>query len=567
MKDHRLIIVVLLSLAISIVSEAQRIVESPEKKALMAKLVILNDDQVPSLVQRQITSGERYSGAILDQDSVVSPIQTAHFLQTLMCSYVSPNSRFYRSPDILKRMTLAAEGLLSLQHEDGTIDLVTTNFHSTPDLGFTIFPVAVSYSIMLQHRKLPFGTLSEPMKKYMLKAGEALSVGGIHTPNHRWVVSAALAWLHSFFNEPKYKARIDEWLAEKVDIDPDGQYDERSTAIYTPVTNLALLDIARKVGYLHLYDVVRKNLDMTFYFVHANGEVVTESSKRRDKYVRSDMSKYFNAYNQVAVRDKDGRYSAMVRYILENVPTAHLLYMLPLFIENPAQLGDLPPPSAIPLRYHKHFTYSDMVRVREDNVDMSIITNNSTFFTFFKGEAALEGMRLASAFFGKGQFVSETLEKNGDTYILSSKVEGPYYQPFPKERIPADGHGWSLPRTERRRSEVQTLYTKVFITPQGSQAVVRVEVNGPENLPVALELAFRSGGILQNVREKSGLAKAWLAQNESNVVYQNGDDTITVGPAKVAHKWVELRGALPKLDADCVYFTGYAPCTFEFIVR
>ncbi|HEU5148612.1 MAG TPA: hypothetical protein VFT90_17920 [Chryseosolibacter sp.] len=562
---------ILLALFVAIVpfvsTGHERSQQVPSKKELMNKLLTLNDALVETQMQRQLTTGDRYAGAVLDADSVVSPIQTSHFIQTLMCSYVSPRSRYYRSPELLKRMTLAAHALVELQHEDGTIDLVTTNFHSTPDLGFTIFPLAVSYSIMRQNKELSFGDLTDPMKKYLLKAGDALSVGGIHTPNHRWVVSAALAWLHSFFEEPKYKARIDQWLAEKVDIDPDGQYHERSTAIYTPVTNLALLDIARKVGYTQLYDVVRKNLDMTLYFVHANGEIVTESSRRQDKYLRNDMSKYFNAYNQLALLDNDGRYAAMVEYIMTNVPTAHLLYMLPLFIENPAQLKDLPPAAKLPVRYHKHFKHSDMVRIREEEVDMSIITDNSTFFTFFKGTAALEGMRLSSAFFGKGQFISQKLEKDGDTYILTSTMEGPYYQPLPKEKLPTDGHGWSIPRTERKQSEVQTLFTKVSITPQGASAVIRVEVQGPENLPVALELGFRSGGTLQNVTPKNGLANAFLSRNGAKVVYRNGTDTITVGPGRVAHKWVQLRGALPKLDADCVFLTAYAPCTFEFTIQ
>lgn len=550
-----------------VLSGQERRADLPSKKDLMADLIRLNDVAVETQMKYQLRTGEQYSGAVLDQDSVVSPIRTAHFIQTLMCSYVSQGSRFYRSPEILEHMTLAAQALVDLQHEDGTIDLVTTNFHSTPDLGFTIFPLANSYSIMLQHRHLLFGQLEDALRKYLLKAGDALSVGGIHTPNHRWVVSAALAWLHSFFEEPRYKARIDEWLAEKVDIDPDGQYHERSTAIYTPVTNLALLEIARKVGYTHLHDIVSRNLDMTLYFVHSNGEIVTESSRRQDQYLRNDMSKYFNAYNQLALLHRDGRYAAMAEYILKTVPASHLLYMLPLFIENPAQLADLPPTKKLPSRYHKHFRFSDMVRVRDEDVDMSIITGNATFFTFFKGHAALEGVRLSSAFFGKGQFISEKLEKSGDTYILSSTLQGPYYQPLPKEKIPADGHGWSLPRTARRQSEVQTLNMKISITPRGAKAFVRVEVDGPENLPVALELGFRSGGILQNVTPKSGLAKAFLPMNGSDVIYRNGDDVITVGPSTVTHKWVALRGSLPKLDADCVFFTGYAPCRFEFTIR
>lgn len=548
---------------------AQEAGKALTKKELVQALIPLNDEVVSAEMSHQLTAhGARYEGALFDKDSVVSPIRTAHFIQTLMCAFVSRESKFYKSPEILQRMTLAAHALLGLQHEDGTIDLLTTNFHSTPDLGFTVLPLAVSYSIMLQNQELPYGDLAGPLKQYLLKAGDALSVGGIHTPNHRWVVSAALAWLYSFFEDPRYKNRIDQWLAEKVDIDPDGQYHERSTSVYTPVTNLCLIDIATKMKYDRLYDAVRKNLDMTLYFVHANGEIATESSRRQDKYVQSDMAKYYSFYNHLALIDKDKRYSGMVAYIRESVPVKHLHHMLPRFIENPALLKELPTPEPLPTQYHKHFKYSDMVRVREGNVDMSIITDNSTFFTLFKGDAALEGVRLSSAFFGKGQFVSQEMTKEGDTYVLSAKLEGPYYQPLPKDKIPKDTDAWSkVPRTERAQSEVQTLVTKVYITPTDAKAVIKISVDGPENLPVALELAFRSGGTLQNVSGKAGIDHAFLARDGERMTYRYGDDVITVGPGALAHKWTQLRGALPKLEADCVYFTGYAPCTFEFTIE
>lgn len=542
---------------------------APNRAGLLRDLIHLNDDGIPALMESQLTAkGKVYVGAAFDADSVVSPIRTAGMIQSFMCAYTSPDSKYYRSREVLDRMTLAARALVNLQHEDGTIDLLTTNFHSTPDLAFTVYPLALAYSIALKSKGANFGEVMPLLKKYLLKAGDALSVGGIHTPNHRWVVSGALAWINSFFPNPAYSHRVDQWLAEKVDIDADGQYHERSTSVYTPVTNRSLLFIAQKLNQDELYDAVRKNLDMTFYLVHSNGEIATESSRRQDKYVRSDMAGYYLAYNFMALHDKDGRYSGMVDYITRTVPTAHLLYMLPLFLEDPSLLGELPKPVPLPTTYHKDFSYSDMVRVREGNVDMSIISDNTTFFTFFKGQAALEGVRLSSAFFGKGQFQSQRTEKDGDTYVLSSVLEGPYYQPLPPEKIPQEGDAWNqVPRTERARSEVQVLRTKVSITPKGKTATITVHVDGPENLPVTLELAFRTGGTLKNVAPKRGVPQAYLAANGGYTVYERQGDEIRVGPGVLAHKWTELRGALPKLDADCVYFTAYAPCEFTFTIE
>jgi hypothetical protein len=539
------------------------------KGKLLTELITLNDKAIPHAMAQQWTmTGSKYYGAIFNSDSVVSPIGTAGLIQTLMCSYVSPGSKYYRSGELLDRMVMATRGLLNLQHEDGTIDLVSTNFHSTPDLGFAVYPVALAYSIMLHHNQLPYGDLGPLLREFMLNAGKALSTGGIHTPNHRWVVSGALAWLHSFFPDPAYKSRILQWLDEKIDIDPDGQYHERSTSVYTPVTNNSLIDIARKMGMDEIYGAIRKNLDMSFYYVRSNGEIATESSNRQDQFRKSNMAGYFHAYNFMALHDRNGRYAGMTEYISRTVSSQQLAYMLPYLLEDPSLLAELPAAEALPERYHKHFPYSDIVRIREGNTDMSVITNNNTFFTFFKGEAALEAVRLASAFFGKGQFLSSRMEKQGDTYVLSSELSGPYYQPLPKDKIPEEGESWGqVPRTAREQSEVQDLSVKVYITPEGKKATIRVSVDGPENLPVALELAFREGGTFEGVTPSQGAAQTYLSGDGKYFTYTFGTDTIRIGPGKREHNWTQLRGALPKLQSDGVYFTAYGPCDFTFTIE
>ena len=280
------------------------------------------------------------------------------------------------------------------------------------------------------------------------------------------------------------------------------------------------------------------------------------------------MAGYYLAYNYMALLDKDSRFAGMVRYIENTVPLADLLYMLPYFLEDASTMQKLPDPTPIPTSYHKDFKYSDMVRIRQDKTDMSIITNNTTFFTFFKGEAALEAVRLSSSFFGKGQFQSQKLEQDGKTYILSSTIEGPYYQPLPREKIPADGEAWGkVPRTERTQSEVQSLKAKIYITENNGKARIKISMDGPKNLPVTLELAFRSGGKLTNVDTKQGISNSFLVRNGEYAIYHNGNDTIKVGPGICRHKWTQLRGALPKLQADCLYFTNYAPCEFEFTIE
>ena len=82
-----------------------------------------------------------------------------------------------------------------------------------------------------------------------------------------------------------------------------------------------------------------------------------------------------------------------------------------------------------------------------------------------------------------------------------------------------------------------------------------------------MELGFRPGGTLHQVSPKHGIENAWLIHDGAYAVYRKGEDIIKVGPGVVEHRWTQLRGALPKLQADCLYFTKYAPCEFEFTIE
>ncbi|MEK6476326.1 hypothetical protein WJR50_02290 [Catalinimonas sp. 4WD22] len=547
---------------------------SSNTEELLKKFVKNYDEYIARNLKMQETDPSHlWFGGVINNYGIHNPQQTAGFFQTLSCGYVSEGSKYYHDEALIQPLIHASEYMLKAQHPDGTIDLHSTNFHSTPDTAFTVEPVSLGYTLLERDASPATQPVRANLKTYLQRAGKALSVGGIHTPNHRWVVCMALARIHHLFPDPAYVNRVDEWLKEKIDIDEDGQYTEQSTLIYSPIVNKSLITVVRLMDKPELYEPVRKNLEMTLYYLHANGEVVSEGSGRQDKYQRGTVERYYYSYRYMALHEQNGQFAAMAAYLEENETDA-ISNALAYFLEashseksgseesGPKDIDlkkPLPQASALPTDYLKVFTGSDLVRIRRGERDATILAKNPIFFTFFKGKAALEGIRLASAFFGKGQFEGESLEREGDEFVLRQWLEGPYYQPFAEDQLPTSDGDWEkLPRDERPQSEVQKFLSEIRIRETSTGFLLDISITGTDRVPVALEMAFRKGSKLSGVKKVEDTEEAYLLE-EGYGTLKEGDSEIRFGPGKAEHSWTQLRGALPKLEAQCVYITGITP--------
>ena len=533
---------------------------------LLGELVRANDEQVPRLLRRQeLGASHPARGGIPNEFGIFSAQDAAGFISTLVASQAAVGSKYHHSAELIEPLQLAARFLRKMQHEDGTIDLYSTNFHSTPDLGFVFEVIGAAATILRNDAWPQHEPLRRELRAFMLKGGEALVTGGIHTPNHRWVVCAALAWVHSLYPTPKYVARASQWLAETIDIDPDGQYTEKSTTVYSPIVNRALITVARLLDRPELLEPVRRNLEMTLFYVHPDGEVVTEASTRQDKYQRGSMGRYYYSYRYLALRDGNGRFAAMARQI-EQSARGKLGGELPAFLSDLTLQKPLPAGGTLPANYEKVFAYSALARIRRDQASGTVLAGNSTILSFRKGSAALEALRVASAFFGKGQFVGDKLEGRDGTYVLRQSLEGPYFQPLSREQVADGEHVKMAPngtlatnsRAARTQSNIQKLQSIATITERGGAFEVKLEITGTDHVPVAIELAFRHGGTLRGAEPLTGIKDAYLLKSGSGE-YTFGGQTIAFGPGRAEHTWTQLRGALPKWDGQSVYVTGFTP--------
>jgi hypothetical protein len=468
-------------------------------------------------------------------------------------------------------LRLAVRALRAAQHEDGTVDLHTTNFRSPPDTAFFLENLCPADALLRAQPAAEFRAIGDELGGFITRAAAGLVTGGIHTPNHRWVVCAALALAHSLYPNPKYVARVDQWLAEGIDVDPDGQYTEKSTTVYSPIVDRALLTVARLLNRPELYAPVRKNLEMTLYYVHPDGEVVTEASRRQDRYQRGSMARYYYSYRFLALHDGNGRFAAMTRQI-ERTARAQIGDLL-AFLHQPELSRPLPPDAPLPTDYAKVFPHSALARIRRGAASGTILAQNTTLFSFRRGAAALEAVRLASAFFGKGQFAGDALEVRDGRYVLRQELDGPYFQPLAREQIAGGEHVRMAPngtlaansKALRARSNVQRLESVVTVTESAGRFTLEFSLDGTAGVPVAIELAFRRGGTLSGVEPQEGLADAFLLRTGTGR-YTLGGDVIEFGPGQAEHTYTQLRGALPKWDGLSVYLTGLTPFRARLVV-
>jgi hypothetical protein len=512
----------------------------------------------------------------------------------LVAAYCAPESSYFKSRDLIPLLESASQTFVAAQNKDGTLD--AGNLASPPDTAFAVEGLAAALAVLRQMGDPALAQAQQTLTNFLLAAGEALITGGVHTPNHRWVVCSALARINSLFPATKYVNRIDDWLGEGIYIDADGQFEERSVGIYSRVTDDAFVTMARLLKRPELLGPVRRNLDMNLYYLHPDGELETIGSRRQDQTMKISITNYYLQYRYLAIHDNNSAYAAVVR-LIEGKPGEGLVEggnPVIYFMEEPLLKKSLPAGGSIPDNYAKVFPNTRLARIRRDKISATVYggsdwplevasgrATNPTFFTFRKGNAVLQSVRMGGEFFSEGAFRSETLEAIQNRYSLHQRLDVPYYQPLPKEfrnsrgdyaLTPAkDSRFWSkLDFPHRPMSNIQTLDQKVTVIEQDGKFELHFDITGHNRVPFVVELAFRAGGeltgALQEAATRDGAKVLFL--KEGNLRYRVGEDIIEVGPGQAEHQMTNLsgpsyaaHGASLKADGKCVYITGFTPFT------
>lgn len=176
-----------------------------------------------------------------------------------------------------------------------------------------------------------------------------------------------------------------------------------------------------------------------------------------------------------------------------------------------------------------------------------------------RGEAVVNAIRFASAFFGKGQFIPTVYEKRGDGFYFKQELTGMYFQPITDPSLlPVHNDKWADLKMKRKTTEICRLVYEARIREIEQGFEVFISAEGTGNVPLAIEINLREGGGLAGVTAAPNSDQAFLLK-DGFAEYRMGGDAIRFGPGKCEHAWVELRGAQAKLPGPSVYLNGYTP--------
>jgi len=545
--------------ALSVASAAGALNAEPQD--LEAIALTRSDHEVTSLIKRQITDSQsRWCGGMPSPRGVSEAVFSGMFLNSLTPAFLHPRSKYYKNNLLVERMKLAIGFLERNQSPMGLINLHTTNFSSPPDTGFAVHGAAAAACLAHRAGDRELFRMIEP---FLRKAGPGIAAGGIHTPNHRWVVCSALAQINEILPDPSYVRRIDRWLMEGIDIDSEGQYTERSSGRYNAVVNHALCVMALKLNRPELLDPVRRNLHATLYFLHPNFEVVTEISRRQDRDRRTGLEyRSFFPLRLLAVRDGNGQFATLADHM---APEAASLSEL---MEYPELLKPGPPLQPVPDNYQKIYPLNKVARIRRGLTSATILLGDSAYLLCLRrGDAVVQAVRMTSTFFGKGEFVPSIASTRNDSYYLSQQIEGGYMQPLePPLRVTPEN--WDKTRLQRREFPVFQIQYSATITELKNGFQMQLSAKGTDEVPLAVEIGFREGGSLEGCIPAPDVAAGGYILASGYGVYKSGANAIRFGPGRGEHAWTQLHTKTPKLPGDSVYLTALTPfehtLTFEW---
>ena len=428
-------------------SESEKRLWKPE---LFPHAVTTGDASVESYMKMQVLdTADPECGGIRSPDTLLCDGRvTSNAIRCWSEFWNIPESKYYRSEDLLKRIELAVKHFEEYaQNEDGSVDgLGTGDMGSTPHAAFCIEAQYPALKIWETIDHPAAGPIRDSIRRCIIRAGEAIRTKTVFTLNHRWLACAAMACAYKVDPDPKLIEKIDDYLlGDGVDQDEDGYYGEYSAA-YGMLCNLTLFITGRMLDRPELFQHLKRNFDLLRYLMQPNGEVVCEYAYRDN----DDGSIYaFELFVEMAREFQDGRYLGIIEAILDrmNDPDSDIPY------RRMGGMGRLtlarlehPGVETVPLEesYRKTFARGQVGRIRRGKFSATVMgrpanpkspffgkPTNANFLAVRYGNAIIDGTRISYAYYGDRVLgvPEDGLKVEGDEYAIyhdfTDHVDGP----------------------------------------------------------------------------------------------------------------------------------------------
>ena len=530
----------------------------------------LTDDAVPHIMdaQKKDPNCRDYEGQISPGKGFAEPSQSAYAAAVLISAYLCDKSRWHGNEGLLDAAISSLKFLNRMCHEDGTLDLVETNFFDATVNGFAVQVLAYTYRLLEQNAKTEKELEAECLvRSFIEKSASAMLTGGFHTPNHRWVVASALSLCWKILDSEECLEMAQIYLSEGIDCNDEGDYTERSVGIYDAVNNGSLAIIAQELNKPELYEFIDRNLEKNWYYTEPDLTALTLASRRQDYGNEAQMVHHFYSYYLAAARTVNKNFMWMAARLLRQMENLqahigqphdiaasinHQNLLTRFMLDTPHQL---PCEEPMPIKYDKFFNTAGVARVRQGNWTCSLLKDNSTFMKLQNGNLKVY-FKLACTFFQFGRLLAQEITPIENGYRMICEQEWGYVRPIKNLNEP-DWH--KIDRNIRDKANMQKHKWQVEIIIKENGLSLYIHTDGTPRIPIKLECILPPGGLAKTAGSSfEAQPGGWMIAGEA-VTYYLGGEAIRFSGCFNKHDYTNnMRNSDPSPPGRfTIYCTGF----------
>jgi len=441
------------------------------------------------------------------------------------------------------------------QNANGQLEFMGT--YSENEVGFPMSGLAEGYRRLLQLEQDSLMGVCADLKEFLLCGAEAVLKGSACTANHRWAAACApLAVVHSLWPDPRYLAKIEDYLSDGIDCNEDGCWYEERSPNYNMVANRGLMIMADYLDRPELFQPVLRNLRFVLHCIQPNGEADSSFSHRQDRGSAGCLPAFYCVARRGAQVSGDGQLTTLALAVWRQ--SKRDFHLMPLPFELDRHPAPLPGERKLPTSYQKHFVRSSLVRVRDGETSLTLAADpGGHFYDTVRdqwggpkrsedwihlqyGDLVIESIHLAGAGMGNIQPSSLELPAPGQY-----QMEG---------FMPGWTHTLHFRPGNRRHPMVWNWSHRIQISRRRQQLELEIESANQSSLVASLRFWVRPGAFLQqgdSVREIEAGKTISLAGEGTAVLFSKTHRMEISGMPPAAHEApLNMKSSIPSAISE-----------------